>query len=283
MRRLVFWFVHSVFFASAATAETELSVSANKKVDISSGVEYSSGNYGGTSTTDIIYIPLTSRYTTGRAGFSLTVPYISVTSTDHSVVPGVGRMGPMMPNLGGGSSGKGSGMGGKMAGGSSSSTQSTQAGLGDIIALAAYDFFIGDKLGMTALGGVKFGTADPNKGLGTGQNDYSAEVDGIYVMNNYSLLGTVGYKIVGKPIDYTLNDIAYGSLGFSHALEDNTRFRLILNGAQSSNQYSSNLLALAAAYSQQMSNRLGWSASLAKGLSDGSPAWDGWLSAYSNF
>jgi hypothetical protein len=278
VKKFAFVLANSVLFASAALAEIDPFVSAEGKFVISSGFEYSSGKYGGTSSTDTLYVPITSKYVAGRTSYSLTVPYIGVTSSDQSVVPSVGRMSP--------SGSTGSGMGGGMGGSSGSgsrSNQSTQSGLGDIAALAGYDFYTGDQLWLTALGGVKFGTADSNKGLGTGQNDYSAELDGSYVMKDYSILGAVGYKVVGKPVNYTLNNIGYGSFGINHRVNENSRFNLMLNGAQSSNTYSSNRLALAVGWSRQVSNILGWSASLAKGLSDGSPDWDGWLSIYASY
>src|SRR6266436_7323305 len=46
---------------------------------LTTGVDYSTGKYGGTASTDILYVPLTAAYEMDKWLFKLTVPYIMVT------------------------------------------------------------------------------------------------------------------------------------------------------------------------------------------------------------
>lgn len=261
---------------------TDESGAKTDRLSIGAGVEYSSGTYGGATSTEIVYIPLTTRYVHDRYSLSLTIPYISKSSADQAVVPGVGRMGSSSMT-GTGGTGMGGGMRGGMTGGGSSSTSSSQSGLGDVTTTFGYDLISNRQLGITTLGGIKFGTADYNKGLGTGQNDYFAEIDGSYSFVENSLQCAVGYKYVGSPASYSLNNYAFGSVGVNHRVNERSFSGLMLNGAQSSNIYSANPLALAASYSYAMSSESNFAASLGKGLSSGSPDWDGWLNILVKF
>ena len=82
---------------------------------LSTGFDYSSGKYGGSQSTDILYVPFTGRYRLDPWMFRLTVPYISVTGPD-TVIPGIGAVGrPVAPIA-------------------------TRSGLGDVIAAATYSF-----------------------------------------------------------------------------------------------------------------------------------------------
>jgi len=56
-------------------------------------------------------------------------------------------------------------------------------------------------------GNIKFGTADANKNLGTGENDYSAQLDGYYTFSKTTLFATAGYKVIGAPAGITVNNM----------------------------------------------------------------------------
>src|SRR5438552_16472144 len=65
------------------------------------GFNYSSGEYGTSTTTEILSIPIIARYERGPWIFKLTVPYLSI-SGGTSVVPGVGRVTSRNPRRRGG-------------------------------------------------------------------------------------------------------------------------------------------------------------------------------------
>src|SRR5882672_8760228 len=68
---------------TALAAETELS--------LGSGLNYSTGTYGGSSSTHILTIPLTARYESEPWTLRATVPYLRITGPS-AVFPGVGRV-----------------------------------------------------------------------------------------------------------------------------------------------------------------------------------------------
>src|SRR5437763_13386023 len=70
-------------------------------MSVGTGFDYTSGKYGGSQSTDTLYIPFYARYETGPLVLRLTVPYVTITGpgnvigagADRVVVPGrdVGR------------------------------------------------------------------------------------------------------------------------------------------------------------------------------------------------
>lgn len=182
---------------------------------LSGGLNYSTGKYGNTVATTIWYLPVTAEYRKGKATFDLTVPYISVTGPG-GVIPGFGRAyasGTSGTGGAGGSGGPGQGTGGKV----------TNAGLGDIIASAGYTFYTTDALEIELVGRVKFGTADPNKGLGTGQNDYMGEFDFTYILGQgATFMPVLGYKKVGAPPGVTTHDVPYGNFTVDQEMSETT-------------------------------------------------------------
>lgn len=182
---------------------------AEGTISVSAGFDYTTGKYGGTNTTNILSIPVIGRYQTDDYYLKLTVPYISVTSIG-GVVAG---MGPIKKGI--------------------STKITTESGPGDIVASAGYTVYAADQLLLDLVGNIKFGTADANRNLGTGENDYSVQIDGFYSMSNMTtLLGTVGYKFVGAPAGVSLNNILYGSAGFSRKFNDQSSAGIMLDLAQ---------------------------------------------------
>lgn len=249
-----------VVFASAAAHADGLSFGA--------GIEYSTGKYGNTQSTDITYIPLTLGYATGRAAFSLTLPYISVTGPG-GVIQGFGRiMSPTSPMAAGMRFGMSPGAG---------QTTTTNSGLGDVIASAAYRLYASEAMSVDVVGKIKFGTADADKGLGTGENDYAGQFDGRFRFDADTLFATAGYKVVGAPEGVATNNVAYGSLGFDHMLDADTRIGASYNAAQSAFAASAAVRDLSVYVSQNLSSDTMLQFSLLKGLADGSPDYGGKL------
>ena len=155
------------------------------QLSLSAGADYSSGKYGTDTTTDIWSVPVTAAYQTERWTFKLTVPYINISGAGN-VIPGVGRVNNGNP--------LGRGLGHILGGGGSAS------GLGDITASAGYQLFASaDRtFGLDLTGKVKFATADENKGLGTGKNDYGLSLDTYKVSGAWTAFGGVGWMKYGS-------------------------------------------------------------------------------------
>ncbi|RCS29467.1 transporter [Rhodanobacter denitrificans] len=169
--------------APAAHAAT----SDSGQFSLSAGANYSSGKYGTTATTDIWSVPVTAEYDVDRWTFKLVVPYINISGADN-VIPGVGKVKNNNPN------GRGHGKGG-LPPVPGTTTTGSASGLGDVTASAGYELFTNaDRTaGLDLTGKVKFGTADENKGLGTGKNDYGLSLDTYKVMGDWTAFGGVGW------------------------------------------------------------------------------------------
>ena len=77
------------------------------------GVDSSSGKYGGSDTTEIRYVPFTLRYNAEPWQFKLTVPYVTIRSTGGTII-GYDDNGVPIRSGGG--------------------ARSTESGLGDVVA-----------------------------------------------------------------------------------------------------------------------------------------------------
>jgi len=227
---------------------------AETTASLTTGFDYSSGKYGGTTSTNILYIPVTGKVEYDAFFLKLTVPYISVTSAGTAVIRG---MGPFRPTT--------------------STRTTTQSGLGDVIASAGYIYYENDSLMLDIVGNIKFGTADANKNLGTGENDYSAQLDGYYTFSKTTLFATAGYKVIGAPAGITVNNIAYGTLGASQKTGDTSSAGLMLDAAQPISDLSPGTRELTVFVSNRISSTLKIQANLMKGFSDGSPEYGGGL------
>ena len=214
---------------------------------LTTGFDYSSGKYGGTTSTDILYIPVIGRYQTDEYYLKLTVPYISVSSAG-SVVRGTG---PIKKNT--------------------TTNITTQSGLGDVVASAGYTVFENDKLLLDLVGNIKLGTADASKNLGTGANDYSTQLDGFHTIKKTTSFATAGYKMIGAPAGINVNNIIYATLGFSQKISDTIRAGMLLDIAQSSSNISPGSRELSFFVSNKLNKTSKIQAGLMKGFSDGSP------------
>ena len=163
------------------------------RFSLSAGADYSSGKYGTDTTTDIWSVPVAAAYQTDRWTFKLTVPYINISGAGN-VIPGVGKVNNGNPK------GRGRGNGGGTTPAPGTAASGSASGLGDITASAGYELFgrADRTFGLDLTGKVKFGTADENKGLGTGKNDYGLSLDTYKVSGDWTAFGGVGWMKYGS-------------------------------------------------------------------------------------
>jgi hypothetical protein len=247
---------------------------ADDGLGLSTGIEYSTGKYGNTQSTYISYIPVTLSYTAGRAAYSLTLSYISITGPG-GVIRDFGRLASSRSPMGGG---------GGTHYGMSGQGSTTNSGVGDVITSAAYRLYASEALSLDVAGKIKFGTADATKGLGTGKNDYAAQFDGYFRLDDAdTLMATAGYKAVGAPEGITTNNVAYGALGLDHILGAGTRIGAIYSAAQSALATNAALRDVSVYASQNVSTDTMLQFALLKGLADGSPDYGGRLQLSGRF
>lgn len=238
----------------------------------SAGAFYSTGKYGYTSSTDIWSVPLSVGYDTGDWSFKLTVPYVSVTG-ESSVLPGVGKVNNGNP-IGRGL-GRILGTGGGTGNTGATSTRGTASGLGDVTAEATYRLFYDqqDRFGMDLGARVKFGTADADKGLGTGANDYRLGLDAYKGIGKWTVFGGAGYTDFGSSKYIKLKNGADGNAGAGYRFDDNNDAGAFYYYRQriSDNGYARK--ELTAYWNHHFSKTWELQTYALTGFSDGSPDW----------
>jgi hypothetical protein len=237
--------------ALAALSGQAASAAESGDFSLTTGLDYSSGKYGGTQSTDILYIPFTGKYETGAWSFKLTVPYIRITGPG-GVIRDIGTFGTVRD------------------------TRTTESGLGDVVASATYNIYGSNGASPMLIdltGKVKFGTADENKGLGTGENDYAIQVDLYKTVDKFTGFGTVGYKVLGDPVDITLDNVFYGSLGGSYKFTQQTSGGLILDLREKASATGAPQRELTAFVSHKIDKTWKAQGYLVQGFADGSPDW----------
>ena len=216
---------------------------------VTSGVDYSSGNYGSQNRTDITSIPVISKYEVDSWVFKLTVPYVSITGPGN-VSPGIGKFK-----------------------GNTTTKRSTESGLGDIVGAATYNVYNGSNGGPAAdvTGKVKFGTADDKKGLGTGENDYIGQIDLYQSFGDFTALGTIGYRVYGDTSSAPLDNVFFGSLGGSYKIALGTSAGVIYDYRPAITTNGSAISETTAFLNHKISDNWKAQAYLVKGFSSGSP------------
>ncbi|HSM30356.1 MAG TPA: hypothetical protein VK854_06615 [Woeseiaceae bacterium] len=205
----------AVAIAAFVLVSTEgIAQDAGADVRFSTGVEYSTGKYGGTDDIEEIYVPFTFRVGLDRVGFRLTAPYLSVTAPEETVITDPGTQ--PLPGSG---------------------ATVTESGPGDVVgAVTLYDLYVSDTAGFVidVTGKIKFATADETKGLGTGENDYTLQFDAYRFFDRLSLQGTAGYRLRGDPPGFELNDVFLASVGGAWLASDNTMLGMYFDYRESS-------------------------------------------------
>ena len=199
----------AVGFVLTSTSAIAAAGSDDPVFRLSTGVNYSSGDYGGTIDIDDVYVPITGSIDYGRFGFRLTLPYLSVSAPAGTIITGPG--GQPVPGSG---------------------ALTTESGLGDVVgSVTMYDVINNRDLGIVLdiTGKIKFATADEAKGLGTGEHDYSVQADIYKFINDFTLLGTAGYKVRGEPTGVDLENVLFGSVGGIYQFTQTTRGGLIFD------------------------------------------------------
>ena len=87
---------------------------------------------------------------------------------------------------------------------------------------------------MDLTGKVKFGTADVDKGLGTGENDFTVQADFLKFTDSITWVGSIGYRFRGEPPGATLDDALLASAGGIYRFDGNTRAGMFFDYRESS-------------------------------------------------
>lgn len=218
------------------------------------GVDYTSGEYGGTETINQVYVPISAAYRADRWGVRLTVPYVSVDGPGTIIDSG----GEFIPG-----------------------PDESRGGLGDVtLGATLYDVVRSDEARFYVdLGAkVKFGTASDTDGLGTGENDYSIQADLLKNFDRLALFGTFGYKLRGDPQGVDLRDVGFGAIGGDYRIASGTRIGLMYDYRPSAVSGGDALQEATAYVSFSPGRGMSLQPYFVAGFSDSSPDWGAGLS-----
>lgn len=236
---------------------------------LGAGADYSSGDYGSDTTTEILSVPFTAKYASGNWTWKASLPWLRV-SGDPNVLPGVGVVVNTNP--------RGRGRGNAPAPDPLAQESGTASGIGDLTLAATYSFDTGSALGIDLTGKAKLATADEDKGLGTGANDYGLALDLYRAFGRTTVFGGVGYTALGNSDYIDVDGIANVNLGASWKVGSGSSVGAMYDWRQAASSGFDDRSEVTGFYSfgADPANRFQLYATA--GLSDGSPDWGGGIS-----
>ena len=239
-------------FAAVAVLAPFGQVSAGSSISV--GVDYASGEYGTTTTTNTFSVPLSLKHQTGPWSLRASVPYVYTVGTFNR-------------EEGTDNSGKGSGNRRE------DTTKRSESGLGDLTIAAAYNLIDNPEGFSFDIGAkTKIATADKAKTLITsGENDYSFQVDAFRSLSKMVLFATLGYTIKGEPAGVSLRNPFYSTLGVSFSPENGHTIGAAWSYRQKLTSLGDPVSDLTAFYSMKINPTQKIQFYGLKGLSNGSP------------
>ncbi len=263
------------FLCGAIAAVTAMSAGqamAEPEWKYSLGTDISSGDYGDSVDTDIMSTPFTVSYKPSASWtFKASLPFVQIEGPG-GVVPG--GDGGVVVGRGNGNTGNGGGFGPGNSGGADTTDVETvkESGFGDLWLTGTYSLDpIAERWFVDLSGKYKVPTADEEKGLGTGEPDYTLQAEVFTVVGDFTPFATLARKIKGDLPETEINDVWYTSVGSGYRLGNNTSVGASLDYQQATTETSDPSTELFGYLNQKLSEQ--WSGMLYgyKGLSEGSP------------
>ena len=248
--------------AALALTAGSIPLVANADYSVTMGAEYTTGDYGLSSDTSSWYIPVTVDYAAEEYSVGITVPYLSVVGSEtvtgsHSASYTVRGPGGVKTQT--------------LATTSSATREREDSGLGDITLRFSYQLQQETEqrpwLGVTAK--AKLGTADEQKYLGTGENDYALQLE----VAKGPVDGLVGYHILGDTSTTNFNNILSAAVAYSVDLKNRWRMRTEFYTEQEAIDGVDGARELNLSFRRPLSRERDLNLYLIKGLSDASPDW----------
>ena len=242
----------------ALLGAASMPVMAEGQWKYSTGVDYSSGDYGGDPVdTNTTYVPFSASYSTGNWQFKGSLAWLEMEGCGSVV---------------GGSESSVS-LGGCQLDDQGQPIETSESGMGDTWLSATYsvEAFPAES-GFLDLGvKVKLPTADEDKGLGSGEVDYTLQADYFKPMGKATPFLTLAYKMKGEPSGVELDDVLFVSVGSDYRLSPETNVGLSLDMQEAASATGNDQMELFGYFNRKLDKQ--WSLMFYgyAGLDDGSP------------
>jgi len=225
-------------------------------------LDYSNGDYGTSDDTDIFSTSVTVGFspTADWELYVTAVPFLYQKTTNLISVAGQ----PVKAK------------GKRAAQSAQEEERESHTGIGDTTIGATFyaidETEIGPEVDFTA--NIKIPTADDDRGLGTGEIDYSVGVNLSKTSDAWTIYGSLDYTILGDPGgDYDLDNYLSGTIGVSHQCLPNLKNSLYVYAGQAMSDESDDQLEIGLNSSINLSEADNLSVYVTRGLWDGSPDW----------
>lgn len=218
---------------------------------LSTGVNYSEGDYGDVEDTKVVSVPVAIKYKRGGFSIRVSVPYVHVDGPGSLLDTPQGRdagfgddddfdddnSGSGSGSSGSGSSGSNSGSGSSGSGGGSDDdfddisggnvipvpgVSSSRGGLGDVSVTLGYSLPLSESTWFDLSSRVKLPSASTAKRLGTGKVDVTLGGNLVQDIGDLSLSAGARYRFLGKPEGSTLRNTWGAGAGLSYRLPGGT-------------------------------------------------------------
>jgi len=233
------------------------SMAQAQSFSVSAGAEFTTGDYGGGTDTDVFYAPIALGIDADDWSFRASIPYLELSG------PGVflGEDLPLVRDVR---------TPVRMA-------DEDVSGFGDLNLRVTKTTRLdtAGKWELDLTGRVKLPTADEDEGLGTGQTDYSASADLIRNVGTWSMFAGGGYRINGDPDGRDLNDIAFGSLGAVRYAQNGSSWGVAYDFSQAASDGIDDAHELSTWLSFSLGSDVRLQLYGLSGLSDGGPDYGG--------
>jgi hypothetical protein len=181
---------------SYALELSDIGIREGEGYSLTTGLEYASGDYGTSDTTDLWTVPIGLDYVKGPYSAGVSTSFMSATSNGAIITSSMGGMSR------------------------SKNSVNSSSGIGDINLYASYKLpeAKGSDITYHVTARLKLGTADADKGLGTGENDYAIEGGLVTLYKEVIVFASVGYQISGDSATINYHDVLYGSGGATYPI-----------------------------------------------------------------
>jgi len=246
------------------------------------GIDYSEGDYGLSDTTKMLYLPVTLTYESFPWRLAVTASYLSIDGPGGVI--GGGDGGGIVPGQDGGGSGHGGrggrgdndcGHGGHGPGEGQGQCNkiTTEEGLGDTILEAglALDAFWEMPVALDLIGKVKLATADEDKQLGTGEQDYALQLDIAWQHGKVVPYASLGYRVMGDSAEYQFENSWFGIAGFNYKVNPGFSWGAEFDARESLSSASEGVRELVTYVNWKTGSNWSLNSYAVFGFSDGSP------------